>query len=64
MNRVPIACLHYQIMINFYEGSLAFIIISIHGVSGQDRTVFPPTKMHIVFPVCTKLATTTELYTV
>lgn len=46
MNRVPIACLHYQIMINFYEGSLAFIIISIHGLSGQDSTIFHPMKVY------------------
>lgn len=63
MNRVPIACLHYQIMINFYEGSLAFIIIhvSIHGLSGQDSTIFHPMKVYTValFARSLQLATTT-----
>lgn len=61
MNRVPIACLHYQIMINFYEGSLAFIIISIHGLSGQDSTIFHPMKVYTValFARRLQLATTT-----
>lgn len=61
MNRVPIACLHYQIMTNFYEGSLAFIIISIHGLSGQDSTIFHPMKVYTValFARSLQLATTT-----
>lgn len=61
MNRVPIACLHYQIMINFYEGSLAFIIISIHGLSGQDSTIFHSMKVYTValFARSLQLATTT-----
>lgn len=61
MNRVPIACLHYQIMINFYEGSLAFIIISIHGLSGQDSTIFHPMKVYtvVLYARSLQLATTT-----